>query len=219
MITKHNRILLSILLITVLALSAFALCGCQNTVTTSGSNPSTTVPASTIDLSGVWYADIVIKDHGTVTVKLECGIAPITCTNFIRLAQSGFYNGLTFHRIVENFMAQGGDPEGTGYGGSDENIFGEFAANGYTNPLSHIRGTISMARGGYDMNSASSQFFIVHQDSTGLDGMYAAFGRVVQGMEHIDAICAAARPVDGDGYIAPEDQPVIETVTVRREAA
>ena len=219
-----RRLPFTILVVVSILLTTVALCGCQSTTTTSGSDPSTaspatTAPAPTIDLSGNWYADIVIKDHGTVTVKLECAIAPITCTNFIRLAQSGFYNGLTFHRIIEGFMAQGGDPEGTGYGGSEENIFGEFAANGYNNPLSHTRGTISMARGGYDMNSASSQFFIVHRDSAGLDGMYAAFGRVTQGMEHIDAICAAAQPVDGNGYIAPEDQPVIETVIVRREAA
>jgi peptidyl-prolyl cis-trans isomerase B (cyclophilin B) len=212
MTTKHNRFFLSILLIAALVLSAIALCGCQN-----AEQPATTVPATTIDLSGTWYADIAVKDHGTVTVKLECSVAPITCANFIRLAQSGFYDGLTFHRIIEGFMAQGGDPEGTGTGGSDERIFGEFAANGYNNPLSHTRGAISMARGGYDYNSARSQFFIVHQDSIGLDGQYAVFGYVTQGMEHIDAICTAAQPVNGNGNIAPEDQPVIESITVRRE--
>lgn len=224
MTTKHTGVILAILMIATILLAAFGLSACGSIQTTSGKNPSTTlpsttVPATTVDLSGVWYADIAIQGHGTVTVKLECEIAPITCQNFIRLAQSGFYDGLTFHRIIEGFMAQGGDPEGTGYGGSDEEIFGEFAANGYNNPLSHTRGTISMARGGYDMNSASSQFFIVHQDSAGLDGLYAAFGRVTQGMEHIDAICAAAQPVDGNGYIAPEEQPVITSVTLRHEAA
>ena len=214
MTTKHTGVILAILMIASILLTAVALCGCQK-----ADQQAATVPVTTMDLSGTWYADIAVKDHGTVTVKLDCTAAPVTCRNFIQLAQSGFYNGLTFHRIIEGFMAQGGGPEGTGYGGSEEKIFGEFAANGYNNPLSHTRGAISMARGGYDNDSASSQFFIVHQDSVGLDGQYAAFGYVIQGMEVIDTICAQAQPVDGNGYIAPEAQPVIESITVRREAA
>ncbi len=162
----------------------------------------------------VYYADIQIQDHGTVTVQLDSDNAPITCENFISLAESGFYNGLTFHRIIEGFMMQGGDPEGDGTGGSDKDIVGEFSANGYDNDLSHVRGVISMARSD-DYDSGSSQFFIVQQDSPHLDGQYAAFGWVTEGMDIVDAICAAAEPTDGNGSISPEDQPVITAITIR----
>lgn len=163
-----------------------------------------------------YTAEIVIRDYGTITLDLYGSAAPITVENFVKLAQSGFYDGLTFHRIMEGFMMQGGDPEGNGMGGLDEKIYGEFAANGYDNPIGHERGVISMARRGNDMNSASCQFFIVHEETyrSSLDGLYAAFGKVTSGMEVVDEICTTAQPVDGNGTILPEEQPVIERITV-----
>ena len=158
-------------------------------------------------------AEIIVKDYGTITVELDGTAAPITVTNFVKLAKSGFYDGLTFHRIMAGFMIQGGDPEGNGTGGSDEKIVGEFLDNGIENPLSHTRGAISMARA-KDPNSASSQFFIVHEDNDFLDGQYAAFGYVTEGMEVVDAICADAEPVDGNGTIPADAQPVIESITI-----
>ncbi|MBQ8893463.1 MAG: peptidylprolyl isomerase [Clostridia bacterium] len=169
---------------------------------------------STLDETLTYYADIVIKDQGTVTVKLDHKSAPVSASNFVELAESGFYDGLTFHRIIENFMMQGGDPAGDGFGGSGQNILGEFSDNGVENDLSHTRGAISMARSN-DYNSASSQFFIVHEDSTHLDGSYAVFGYVTAGMEIVDAICETAQPTDGNGTIPAADQPVIETVNIR----
>ena len=118
---------------------------------------------------GTYYADVVVENYGTITVELNGDVAPVTVANFIDLAKSGFYDGLTFHRIIAGFMMQGGDPNGNGTGGSETNIVGEFTQNGHENPLSHTRGCISMARA-KDPNSASSQFFIVHEDSTFLDG-------------------------------------------------
>ncbi len=169
----------------------------------------------TPELKGTHIVDIVIKDYGTITVELNGDAAPKTVGNFIALVNEGFYNGLTFHRIMEGFMMQGGDPEGTGLGGSDSTVEGEFLHNGFFNPISHTRGTISMARNSIDMNSASSQFFIMHKDNTRLDGDYAAFGHVIEGIEVVDAICEAANPYDNNGSIRPEDQPVIESITVR----
>ena len=130
--------------------------------------------------AGKYFADIEIQDYGTVTVELDPESAPITTENFIQLAEDGFYDGLTFHRIMAGFMMQGGDPNGNGTGGSDQTIEGEFSENGYDNSLSHKRGAVSMARSN-DYNSASSQFFIVHEDSTFLDGQYAVFGYVTEG--------------------------------------
>ena len=168
-----------------------------------------------IDGSGC-YADIEIQDYGTITVQLDQESAPITTENFINLAESGFYDGLTFHRIMEGFMMQGGDPEGTGMGGSDQTIVGELSANGYDNDLSHTRGAISMARSN-DYDSASSQFFIVHQDSTFLDGQYAVFGYVTEGIEIVDQICESAEPTDNNGTIPADQQPIITKVTIRAE--
>ena len=162
------------------------------------------------------YADITVEGYGTITVAMDAAAAPATVRNFTALAEEGFYDGLTFHRIIDGFMMQGGDPEGTGLGGADETITGEFAANGYDNPLSHTRGAISMARS-QDYNSASSQFFIVQSDSTYLDGQYAAFGYVTSGMEYVDQICKDAKPTDGNGSIAKEDQPVITSIVIRQE--
>lgn len=160
------------------------------------------------------YADIAIEDYGTVTVALCGEAAPETVENFVSLAQEGFYDGLTFHRIMEGFMMQGGDPNGNGTGGSGKTIKGEFSDNGFENSLSHTRGAISMARAkNYD--SASSQFFIVHADSTFLDGQYAAFGYVTEGMDVVDQVCESAEPVDGNGSIAADAQPVITSITIR----
>lgn len=163
--------------------------------------------------SGKHHVAITVRDYGTITVELDADAAPITVQNFLDLAGSGFYDGLTFHRIIEGFMIQGGDPEGTGMGGSDKTIKGEFSANGVENPLSHTRGAISMARSSA-MDSASSQFFIVQKDSTFLDGQYACFGYVTDGMDVVDAIAADAQPTDDNGTIPADQQPVIESVKV-----
>lgn len=133
--------------------------------------------------------NVVMEVNGGEKVELELypNVAPETVANFVKLANEGFYDGLTFHRVIDGFMIQGGDPTGTGMGGSDETIVGEFSSNGFENDLSHERGVISMARS-QDPDSASSQFFIVTDDSPFLDGEYAAFGRVTSGMEYVDQI-------------------------------
>lgn len=182
-----------------------------STPTPTSTTETYTPPALEDDVT--YTAKIDIQDYGTVTVKLDQSAAPITCANFVELAESGFYDGLTFHRIIEGSMMQGGDPEGTGYGGSEHNIVGEFSSNGYDNPLSHTRGAISMARSN-DPNSASSQFFIVQQDATFWDGDYAVFGYVTDGMDVVDAVCEAAQPTDGNGGIAADQQPVITSITI-----
>ena len=128
-----------------------------------------------------------MENGGKIELELYPEAAPITVKNFETLVASGFYDGLTFHRVIKGFMIQGGDPLGNGMGGSDENIVGEFKANGYDNPIKHERGVISMARA-YNPNSASSQFFIMHENAPHLDGQYAAFGKVVSGMEVVDEI-------------------------------
>ena len=160
---------------------------------------------------GTYYADIVVENYGTITVELNGDVAPITVGNFVELAKSGFYDGLTFHRIMAGFMMQGGDPNGNGTGGSETRIVGEFTQNGHENPLSHTRGCISMARA-KDPNSASSQFFIMHQDGDYLDGEYAAFGHVTEGMEIVDQICENTEVVDNNGTVLPEKQPVIVSI-------
>ena len=162
-------------------------------------------------LTGIHHAEIEVKDYGTIKVELDADTAPITVTNFVKLVQDNFYDGLTFHRIIDGFMIQGGDPKGDGTGGADEEIKGEFSNNGVKNDISHVRGTISMARS-TDPDSASSQFFIVQSDSTYLDGDYAAFGHVTSGMDIVDKICKDAKPSDGNGTIAKDQQPVIESI-------
>lgn len=162
---------------------------------------------------GKHHAEMVIKDYGTIALELDADVAPITVENFAQLVNEGFYNGLTFHRIISGFMIQGGDPQGTGMGGSDKEIKGEFAANGVKNNISHTRGVISMARAtAYD--SASSQFFIVHQDSKFLDGNYAGFGKVTSGMEIVDKICADTKVEDNNGTVLKANQPIIEKITM-----
>ena len=165
-------------------------------------------------LTGLDHVELEIQDYGVISVELNADKAPITVTNFISLAESGFYNGLTFHRIIDGFMMQGGDPQGNGQGGSGTNIVGEFANNGYDyNDISHIRGTISMARA-QDNNSGSSQFFIMQADTLDLDGNYAAFGHVTSGMDIVAAICANTPVTDNNGTVLPDDQPVITEIRV-----
>jgi peptidyl-prolyl cis-trans isomerase B (cyclophilin B) len=165
-------------------------------------------------LTGKHHVEIEVQDYGTISLELDADIAPLTVENFLELAQSGFYDGLTFHRVAAGFVLQGGDPNGNGTGGSENTITGEFSANGIENDISHTRGVISMARSN-DYDSASSQFFIVLEDATFLDGNYAAFGVVTEGMEIVDKICEETPVADMDsGLVNPEDQPIITSITV-----
>lgn len=194
---KRSKIWLAMLCVAALV---FALVGC------GGTEESTVA-------DGLHHVQIEVKDYGTISLELDSSAAPITVENFLSLAKDGFYDGLTFHRIMDGFMIQGGDPDGNGTGGSEKKIKGEFSENGVENPISHQRGVISMARA-LDPDSASSQFFICQQDSTFLDGQYAAFGHVTEGMEIVDAICKDAKPTDNNGTIPADQQPVITKVTV-----
>ncbi len=179
---------------------------------TDNKNDATTDESYSKDTNPV--ATIKVKDYGTIKVELYPDVAPITVENFVSLVEKGFYDGIIFHRVMEGFMIQGGDPDGNGTDGSDENIKGEFSANGVTNNLSHTRGVISMARNAYDMNSASSQFFIMHADNAGLDGQYAAFGKVIDGMDVVDKIatCEVDNPYSQSPK--PVKDVVMESVTV-----
>ncbi len=150
-----------------------------------------------------------MTDGGIIELELDRDAAPETVDNFVELAKSGFYDGLIFHRVIRDFMIQGGDPTGSGMGGSDRRIRGEFAANGHQNPISHVRGVISMARA-QDPNSASSQFFIVHADAKYLDGSYAAFGHVTSGMDVVDRIAC----VETDMMDRPVTEQKIKTIRV-----
>lgn len=201
---------LAYFLVLAAAVLTFAACGKED----ADADQSSTDANEQVEVETVYrHVEITIKDYGTIKVELNETVAPITVANFIKLAEEGFYDGLTFHRIINGFMIQGGDPEGNGTGGSGENIKGEFSANGVDNDLSHTRGAISMARAkSYD--SASSQFFIMHQDADYLDGQYACFGYVTEGIEVVDAICKAVPVVDNNGTVMGENQPVIESVKV-----
>ena len=165
-------------------------------------------------LTGKHHAEIVIAEYGKLELELDADVAPITVTNFVNLAKKGFYNGLTFHRIMSGFMIQGGDPNGEGTGGSEETIKGEFKSNGIENTMSHKRGVISMARTQNDPDSASSQFFIVQADSDFLDGDYAAFGKVTAGMDIVDKICQSVQPIDNNGTVPADQQPKITAIKV-----
>ena len=155
--------------------------------------------------------EIDVAGYGVITAELYPDKAPITVENFVSLARSGFYDGLTFHRIISGFMIQGGDPKGNGTGGSEQKIKGEFSANGVENDLKHERGVLSMARSSMP-DSASSQFFIMHEAAPHLDGQYAAFGRVISGMEVVDAICANTPVTDNNGTVLQANQPVITSI-------
>ena len=154
-------------------------------------------------------AIIEINKFGTIKVELNKEVAPITVENFVKLVNKGFYNGLTFHRVIKGFMIQGGCPKGNGTGGPGYSIKGEFAANGVNNPLKHTRGVISMARA-MDPNSAGSQFFIMHQDAPYLDGQYAAFGKVIEGIEVVDAVAS----VKTNYYDMPLEKVIIKQIKI-----
>ncbi len=196
---------IKVLLAMTIVLSMFML-GCGGKKAGTGSDTEASV-------AGIHHAEIDIKDYGVISLELDGNVAPVTVDNFIKLAKEGFYDGLTFHRIISGFMIQGGDPDGNGTGGSSETIKGEFSANGFENTLSHTRGVISMARS-QDPNSASSQFFIMHQDGTYLDGQYAAFGKVTSGIEIVDKICEDTQVEDDNGTVLSENQPVINKITI-----
>ncbi len=159
------------------------------------------------------HAVITVQDYGEIYIDLDRDSAPVTVDNFVQLTEEGFYDGLTFHRIMDGFILQGGDPEGNGFGGSDATIFGEFSSNGFDNPIKHVAGVISMARA-TDPDSGSSQFFILLSDQPHLDGNYAAFGWVAddKSMKVARKIAADSKPLDNNGTIAPEDQPVITSI-------
>ncbi|MBQ9272553.1 MAG: peptidylprolyl isomerase [Mogibacterium sp.] len=199
----------------ILALSLIMLAGCGGGSSDSGDSGEAQAAEEQTKAEGigVHHAEIEIADYGTVSVELDGDEAPITVRNFMDLANKGFYDGLTFHRIIDGFMIQGGDPEGNGTGGSGTNITGEFASNGIENNIAHEKGVISMARS-QDYDSASSQFFIMVEDAPYLDGEYAAFGHVTEGQDIVDKIAAEAQPVDSNGTMAPEDQPVITSIKI-----
>lgn len=218
---KKKRILTAAIC---LALGMTLLTGCSKTdekqnsssdgtKQTESQNKEADTDQNTDLLTGKHKVQIEIENYGTISLELDADTAPVSTTNFINLAKEGFYDGLTFHRIITGFMIQGGDPLGNGTGGSDQNIKGEFSSNGVENSLSHTRGAISMARS-QSKDSASSQFFIVHEDSDFLDGEYAAFGYVTEGIEIVDKICQDTPVTDSNGTVATENQPKITKITV-----
>ena len=197
-----------VLLSTIILCLGIIMNGCGKKAPTDSSSQSSEL------LSGKHHISIEVSNYGTIKAELDADTAPITVTNFINLANSGFYDGLTFHRVIDGFMIQGGDHEGNGTGGSSEKIKGEFSNNGIDNNISHTRGTISMARSSA-YNSASSQFFIMQKDTTSLDGQYAAFGTVTDGMDIVDKICKDCTDTNQNGVITDKSkQPVITKISV-----
>ena len=195
---KHIAMMMSLLLLT----------GCAG-------KTAANQDASEEGLTAEKHAVITVKDYGDIYIDLDRDSAPVTVDNFVQLTEEGFYDGLTFHRIMDGFILQGGDPQGDGFGGSDATIIGEFSSNGYDNPIKHVAGVISMARA-TDPDSGSSQFFILLSDQPHLDGNYAAFGWVADdnSMKVCRKIAADSKPLDNNGTIAPEDQPVITSITM-----
>ncbi len=189
-------------------LTVVSLVGCSSSKTTEKTKKTKT-------LKGNYQVEIKVKDYGTIYAEIDADTAPITVTNFVNLCKKHFYDGLTFHRIIKDFMIQGGDPNGDGTGGSDETIKGEFSDNGVENPLKHTRGALSMARS-QDNDSASSQFFIVQKTASYLDGQYAVFGYVYEGMDIVDKICDDVQVEDNNGTVKKENQPVIESIRCQK---
>lgn len=177
----------------------------------NASDASATTLTRTGDMTPTHTAVIEIENYGTLKAELYGHVAPITVENFVKLSNDGFYDGLTFHRIIAGFMMQGGCPLGTGTGGADKDIKGEFSQNGIPNAIKHEKGVLSMARSALP-NSASSQFFIMHQAAPYLDGSYAAFGRVTEGLDVVDAVCENAVGGDGNGVLPKANQPVIRSI-------
>lgn len=224
--TKTNVKVLSLIMAILLGLSVLSMAGCGNNNTSSTKESSNTESSqivettSTADSAPFTYTGkktgivINVKDYGTIEADLYDELAPITVENIKKLIGEKFYDGLTFHRIIKGFMIQGGDPKGDGTGGAPDTIKGEFAQNGVENNLSHTRGVLSMARS-QDPDSASSQFFIVHKDSTYLDGQYAAFGKVTKGMEVVDEIAEKTPVTDGNGTVLKSNQPVIKSIRLK----
>ncbi len=206
---------LSAVLAALMALSVLALAGCGSGGSTTDNEVATTAAEGAETSTKITDTVVIdVKDYGKITVKLYPDVAPITVANFQKLVSEHFYDGLTFHRIISGFMIQGGDPNGDGTGGSDKNIKGEFSSNGVKNDLKHERGVISMARS-MDPDSASSQFFIMHKAASHLDGQYAAFGRVTDGMAVVDKIAETVQPTDSNGTVPKADQPVINSITFK----
>ena len=204
------------------ALLGITMLGTAACGTKSGEQPQgNTVKAETVAMPNFSNAPIADEyaifdtNYGQFKVRLLGSKSPITVKNFDYLVKKGFCNGVTFHRVIEGFMIQGGDPKGDGTGGSKETIKGEFSDNGVKNPLSHTRGALSMARS-QDNDSASSQFFIVQSDSTYLDGQYAVFGYVYEGMDIVDQICKDVKVEDNNGTVKKENQPVIESIRCKK---
>ncbi|WYP27020.1 peptidylprolyl isomerase [Alkalihalobacillus sp. FSL W8-0930] len=191
--------------------SLFIISGCGTSGPDENEDASTANEVD-IDLENPTVVTMTMENGGEVVMELYPDVAPKTVENFVKLASDGFYNGLTFHRVIPGFMIQGGDPDGNGTGGPDHSVEGEFSSNGFENDLSHERGVVSMARS-QDPDSAGSQFFIVVDDSTFLDGEYAAFGKVTEGMDVVDEIVS----VETDGSDKPVEgqEQVIETITVQ----
>lgn len=206
---NQTRVILFLALLLTLSLSA-----CGKKEAEQPAAPAEEQEPAEEYLTGTYTAEIKIKDYGSIIFDMDADKAPITVTNFVTLAKDGFYDGLTFHRIIDGFMIQGGDPLGNGTGGSSKTIKGEFAANNVENDQSHTRGAVSMARSN-DPNSASSQFFIVHEDSDFLDGNYAVFGYVTDGIEIVNEICKNTPVTDNNGTVKKDDQPVIESITIK----
>lgn len=206
---KNSKKLFRILCLSLTALALMALTACGTGSTASKTKPEPTITpaqqkatsepiAVTGELSqGSCKVLFTMSDGQTFTVQCEPEYAPETVENFLQLVSSGFYDGLTFHRILDDFVAQGGDPKGNGTGGSENKIHGEFSRNGFTqNTLKHERGSVAMARSN-DPNSASSQFYICYQALPSLDGNYAVFGKVIDGMEVIDGFLSVKRDSSG----------------------
>ncbi len=205
-------------------LATAALVGCDNANAGKGASDNGTKAApSSNDAAtltqpldngynaGIHHATIEVENYGTIELELNASNTPITVSNFADLANQGFYDGLTFHRVIKGFMIQGGDPKGNGTGGSARTIKGEFSTNGVTNAIMHKRGVISMARSSKN-DSASSQFFIMHQDNSTLDGKYAAFGKVTSGIEVVDAIAENTPAEDNNGTVSADKQPKITSI-------
>ena len=222
---KRRPVLLGILSLVLAACVVAVAVGCSgDPASQPQGDDAATEQTSTADITsvseddpyatGIHHAVIEVEGYGTIEVALNANVAPITVSNFCHLVEEGFYDGLTFHRVVPGFMIQGGDPEGNGTGGSDQTIKGEFEDNGVENNIPHTRGTISMARSS-DYDSASSQFFIMQETTDSLDGQYAAFGTVTSGMEVVDAICEGVTIADEQsGLVTADTQPVIASITL-----